>query len=665
MNDKIKNSLKEEIGLLNKESKGLTLYGLKRSDENCYTCSLKFEISGEFLLTAEGINETLVSIKYLDGQCIVEGLVSDREIIPSAIIKADESAFMKSYLEQIESLSIDLEKVITNPTFIVGPPGTGKTNTICEIVSKSIKNKEKVLIVSPTNMAVENVFERLDIDKLGLKENEIVLNVKTDNESLQAYSPKSIAEEKINQIQDELDVLDFGKQDCLKEIRDLETLVSEECSTYDSKETLLKNLENDKLLIIGQRNKVASEIKSLNKRIDALGSNSLVKAVANAFMSKKVNELNREMEDKTGSFDEFTFQINTLESKIDLLVVKKEESSKTLDELRTKLNALRQTKKEIEDRQKLLKDELENIISFNVFENARLVGATLVGAALNKKIRDGEFDKIIVDEASMALMPTLLLSSLSVKAWDDKRKPIKEQSFSGFYEAQQKAINMALNSQFVFVGDPKQLSAIATTKEMRETIFEKYNISRIFNREEVHNAVLLDINFRCHPEITELCSKMFYGGLLKSGREHTGKKALYIRKSISPMYSDKKSYANAGNMEKVLEQTQNALSRGKRSLGVISPFRAQASLINENLDALRYEYPDADLQAGTVHKFQGKEKNIVVFDITYSTQGGNGFIPRTFLGNLESEAARLLNVAMTRAEDFFVLVGDVDNSATC
>jgi len=101
----------------------------------------------------------------------------------------------------------------------------------------------------------------------------------------------------------------------------------------------------------------------------------------------------------------------------------------------------------------------------------------------------------------------------------------------------------------------------------------------------------------------------------------------------------------------------SALTRGRRSIGVITPYAAQAEGISNRMDDLRETYPDADMQAGTVHKFQGKEKGVVLFDITASS---GTMLPATYTGDINSQTAKLLNVAMTRAEDFFVLVGDID-----
>jgi hypothetical protein len=44
---------------------------------------------------------------------------------------------------------------------IHGPPGTGKTTAVVEVIRRAIRRGEKVLVSAPSNMAVDNVFERL------------------------------------------------------------------------------------------------------------------------------------------------------------------------------------------------------------------------------------------------------------------------------------------------------------------------------------------------------------------------------------------------------------------------------------------------------------------------------------------------------------------------
>lgn len=42
---------------------------------------------------------------------------------------------------------------------IHGPPGTGKTTTVCELIVQAVQKGEKVLACAPSNIAVDNIVE--------------------------------------------------------------------------------------------------------------------------------------------------------------------------------------------------------------------------------------------------------------------------------------------------------------------------------------------------------------------------------------------------------------------------------------------------------------------------------------------------------------------------
>src|SRR5262249_26537136 len=44
---------------------------------------------------------------------------------------------------------------------IHGPPGTGKTTTVIELIRQSIRRGERILACAPSNLAVDNLLERL------------------------------------------------------------------------------------------------------------------------------------------------------------------------------------------------------------------------------------------------------------------------------------------------------------------------------------------------------------------------------------------------------------------------------------------------------------------------------------------------------------------------
>jgi len=308
--------------------------------------------------------------------------------------------------------------------------------------------------------------------------------------------------------------------------------------------------------------------------------------------------------------------------------------------------------------------KLEKQLGFSskntLISKAKIVGATLATASTSKVIQKEKFDMVIVDESSMALFPMLISVSqvLTLKKDEQQTEYISDKALT---DTQNKAVEKALEKQLIIIGDPRQLSPIAKTQKMKETVFDVYGIERIFNNEKLDNTIFLDINFRNHPDIVNLISNFFYGGLLKSGKTKTNNsKSLFIRRSSSKMTPSEGSYINAGNINLVIEQVKKALKRGRRSIGIVTPYRKQAEAINERLKHLKLEYLDSDIQAGTIHKFQGKEREIIIYDITFSPSK-NGALPITYEGGKNSEVAKLLNVATTRAKDFFILIGDTDS----
>jgi superfamily I DNA and/or RNA helicase len=49
---------------------------------------------------------------------------------------------------------------------IHGPPGTGKTKTVCELIVQAVKKGQKVLACAGSNVAVDNIVERICRNKL-------------------------------------------------------------------------------------------------------------------------------------------------------------------------------------------------------------------------------------------------------------------------------------------------------------------------------------------------------------------------------------------------------------------------------------------------------------------------------------------------------------------
>ena len=88
-------------------------------------------------------------------------------------------------------------------------------------------------------------------------------------------------------------------------------------------------------------------------------------------------------------------------------------------------------------------------------------------------------------------------------------------------------------------------------------------------------------------------------------------------------------------------------------VGVVTPFSAQVNAIKMSLRKLEINGKDEQglLTVGTVHSLQGAERAIVLFSPVYSKHEDGRF--------LDSNST-ILNVAVSRAKDSFLVFGDMD-----
>jgi superfamily I DNA and/or RNA helicase len=64
-------------------------------------------------------------------------------------------------LNQSQTEAIEFALTASDVAIIHGPPGTGKTTTVVELIRQAVSRGEKVLACAPSNLAVDNMLERL------------------------------------------------------------------------------------------------------------------------------------------------------------------------------------------------------------------------------------------------------------------------------------------------------------------------------------------------------------------------------------------------------------------------------------------------------------------------------------------------------------------------
>ena len=68
---------------------------------------------------------------------------------------------LHSALNASQRAAVDFSLAAKDVAIVHGPPGTGKTTTLVEIIRQAVRRGDKVLVCAPSNLAVDNLLERL------------------------------------------------------------------------------------------------------------------------------------------------------------------------------------------------------------------------------------------------------------------------------------------------------------------------------------------------------------------------------------------------------------------------------------------------------------------------------------------------------------------------
>lgn len=97
------------------------------------------------------------------------------DLHPAVDLKKDESKLIKvqtfydQSLNKYQQLAVERALNANFYSLIHGPPGTGKTKTVCEVIQQFCSRKKKVLVTAASNIAVDNIIERLEVLKTGFR----------------------------------------------------------------------------------------------------------------------------------------------------------------------------------------------------------------------------------------------------------------------------------------------------------------------------------------------------------------------------------------------------------------------------------------------------------------------------------------------------------------
>ncbi|RWR01234.1 helicase [[Pantoea] beijingensis] len=200
---------------------------------------------------------------------------------------------------------------------------------------------------------------------------------------------------------------------------------------------------------------------------------------------------------------------------------------------------------------------------------------------------------------------------------------------------------LACARNIIVVGDRKQLPhvpeniAITAPAPHYDCVSHSLLDSLLALYGDALPLTLLKEHYRCHPKIIQFCNKQFYGNQLIAMTRDNGEPALSL--VVTAKGNHARNNSNLRELESLEVLTWDAVN----SRGFIAPYNAQVNVAQHHLSA--------DFVSATVHKFQGRECEEIVFSTVLDKKARHPAI--TFVDD-----PQLINVAVSRAQKHFTLV---------
>ncbi|HFE9765161.1 TPA: AAA domain-containing protein [Acinetobacter baumannii] len=544
-------------------------------------------------------------------------------------------------------------KVLNNPiNVIMGPPGTGKTTLLANLLDYVFRTNEikTVLLVSQSHAAVNEVAVKYRDVAKRIRENHP--EFKVDEPSMVRLGdinniPESLHDIHVNYIQSQFRTKFFREfsnrlwiismniglpkpliQDCAKIFINAGFLV------IDYEKLLVTNLElKSNIEKFGETPKLANLLQQNNEEINRTKNN-----LSNYLFNLDISE-------------ELIFGSNEILLNIFNQVAKRY-SINNPQAIRKLFNLV---KISYEWYTRLTADS-DNFSGF-LSKSRQLVIGTLVGIGKGSyNISDTNYDLIIIDEAARA-------------------------------NASELSLAMQSGARILLVGDHKQLpplydlsvvQSVCKKLNITEDIVRKTDFERLY---ENVNGIMLDTQYRMSPPIGNLVSKVFYENKLATGREIAAswlsdlsqpwnKTVTWLdttQKTSSENSYKKEAKGKSNELEahitiKLIDDLfgQNIIDNllewyeGDAKvppIGIITGYRNQKELIETGLQKKTWFNSYKHLiRIDTIDAYQGQESRLLILNLVRSNMQNK-------IGFLNSDSR--INVALSRAKERLIIVGDI------
>lgn len=527
-----------------------------------------------------------------------------------------------------ESQLVAVERAFSSQVSVIeGPPGTGKTQTILNIIANVLLQDKTVAVVSNNNAAVRNVYEKLGkcgldylVAKLGSTQNreeffaELPRRPATPGDP--APDPQAVqtilrqlkqnlsARNAVAQLQSQIEELEIERSRLLQWQGDngVSRLLSLDRYKLSPQKTtdLLAYLNVLGSARIGIRQRLEFIFRFGIFRIEPFDTLSRRRSVLNTL---QLHFYDKALQEKRAALTEHQHALQS--GKFDMLL--HELTSSSMSTLKQHLAS------SIPDDQDFRCRDYRD--RFDDFVQRYPIMGSSTHSIVNSLGKGTIVDYLIIDEASQQdIVPGIL------------------------------ALGCARN--LIVVGDRKQLAHIPVQTGERAPAphydCEKYSLldSCISVFRGSVPMTLLKEHYRCHPRIIQFCNQQFYDNQLIPMTRDSGDQPLTLLVTAKGNHARQNTnLRELDSLLMVLKQEGEGVWEDENGRGFIAPFRAQARLSSNHLPA--------DFVSDTVHKFQGRECDEIVFSTVLDKRASRfDFV----------DDPQMVNVAVSRAKYRFILV---------
>lgn len=531
-----------------------------------------------------------------------------------------------------------VNKAFTNNLSVIeGPPGTGKTQTILNIVANAILNGQSVAVVSSNNSATKNVYEKLE--KNGI---EFIAALLGNSQNKKEF----ISSQKEIPNLSKFYLTDTQKADIKEKSTTLVTQLSENLEKKNELATLKLQIDN---LKTEYEHFKETHIEKREKNIE-LKKNITAEKILELWIylemfgkkRKKLNFIRRFVFRLKYGIKEKAFYLNPLNEMIFIC------QSKYYP---TKI-------RELSNRIEFLEHSLKNFAFDSKMKEYTEMSMQLLKAELCKRYNQLKREPYTISELRWKSNEFIKDYPVIMSTTYSLRQSLSDKLFYDYViidEASQVdlvtgALALSCAKRAVIVGDIKQLPNVVDTDMQIKTdmVFNSYKLKKPYSYSN-HSLLssilellptiqktLLKEHYRCHPKIIEFCNKKFYNNQLIVHTEFTNKRQpLVVYKTATGNHARERM--NQRQIDIIKQEIIPNEKLENVNLGIVTPYRNQTN-------ALQKTFQGTSIKADTVDKFQGRENDVIILSTVDNE-----------ISDFTDNPNRL-NVAVSRAVEQLILV---------